>query len=432
MAAFILKTSKCKISIHDLNRNPIAIIPLGDARISGSYLRIAHPIDLELLETNIKAIVKTAESKIKANQILSPLIQNKLQKLHTIVTKIKPNQRSRRWETLGKIWKYVSGSPDAEDLKIINATLNSLISQNDKQIKINNAVDTRISNITKNLHHLINYQQNITSETLEGFDSVNIIFNLDELIYQLEVIEEAITLSRKNIPSSRIINPDELSVAKQFLSLNGLGSNVVDTVLDIASVYVVYSKEMIIYTLKIPRIKTTPYKLHYLEPIISKDLKIQLEANYYLEGHISYTTKTPCPKIKDMYICASSKMEPTTMCVQQIMNKQTAFCPMEKTYGKNLVKRVDDANIVINNADMLLTSNCSSQERRLQGSFLIQFHNCTLVLNGDEYANNYVEIQPQPFVPTTGLRVNAIKIINRIPFELLQERHFLQQQRSPF
>ena len=350
-----------------------------------------------------------------------------MNKLYTITSKIRPSSRSKRWETLGKVWKYVSGSPDAEDLKIINITLNSLITQNDRQIKINAAIENRINNITQNLNTLIKYQQNFTSEALDGFNSVNLIFNLDELIYQLEVIEEAITLARRNIPSSRIISSHELDVAKQFLSLNGLGPNIIDTVLDIASVYVVYNKEVIIYTLKIPRIKYVPYKLNFIEPITSNNFRILLNSNYYLDGPIPYMSKTPCSKSKDLYICSSSQIEPTSECIRQLLTEQTAFCPMEKTYGKNLIKRIDDANIVVNDADTLLSSNCSKQERKLQGSFLIQFHDCTLKLNGEEYTSNYVEAQPQSFIPTTGLKVNATKFINRIPFELLQEQHLEQR-----
>lgn len=106
--------------------------------------------------------------------------------------------------SIRKTWKYISGSPDADDLKIINITTNSLINQNDKQIRINTAIEHRLKNITEKLNSLVKYQNNFTAGTIDGFDSVNIIFNLDELIYQLGVIEEAITLARRNIPHHQL------------------------------------------------------------------------------------------------------------------------------------------------------------------------------------------------------------------------------------
>lgn len=390
-------------------------------------MRIVHPINLGQLENYIDKVDNIVQDTIKENKPLSNVLKIKLHKLHSIITKVRPINRNRRWEVLGKVWKYVSGSPDAEDLKVINVTMNSLINQNDKQIKINNAIEHRINNITQKLNSLLKYQDNFTSEIIDGFTSVNLIFNLDELIYQLEVIEEAITLARRNIPSSRIISPGELDIARQFLSHNGLGHIIIDNVLDIASVYVIYSKEMIIYTLKIPKIKDVVYKLNFIEPIVSNNLRIQLNANYYLKGPKSYLSKTPCSRSKGLYICSSAQIEPMTECIQQLITDQTAYCPMERTYGKNILKRVDDANIVVNDADLLLTSNCSAQERKLQGSFLIQFQNCTLKLNGEEYANNNYEAQPQSFIPTTGLKVNPTKFINRLPLELLQEQHLEQR-----
>lgn len=364
-----------------------------------------------------------AQYAIKENKPLSNVLKIKVHKLHSIIAKVKPIYRNRRWEVLGKVWKYVSGSPDAEDLTVINATMNSLINQNDKQIRINDAIEHRINNITQKLNSLLKYQDNFTSETIDGFNSVKLVFNLDELIYQLEIIEEAITLARRNIPSSRIISPGELDVARQFLSNNGLGHNIVENVLDIASVYVIYSKEKIIYTLKIPRIKDVAYKLNFIEPVVTNNLRIQLNANFYLKGPKPYLSRTPCSKSKDLFICSSSQIEPITECIQQLITEQTANCTMERTYGKNIIRRIDDANIVVNDADLLLSSNCSTQERKLQGSFLIQFQHCTLKLNGEEYTNNNYEAQPQSFIPTTGLKVNPTKFINRLPLELLQEQH---------
>ncbi|XP_062556363.1 uncharacterized protein LOC134221185 [Armigeres subalbatus] len=331
--------------------------------------------------------------------------------------------RNRRWEALGKAWKYISGSPDAEDLKIINVTTNSLIDQNDRQIRINIAIEHRLKNITEKLNSLIKYQGNFTAGTLDGFDSINLLFNLDELIYQQEIIEEAVTLARRNIPSSRIINSSELITAKKFLSHDGLEQHSMDSILDIASVYVIYSKDMIIYTLKIPRIKNVIYKLNFIEPVVQNNLKIQLHANYYLDGPTPYLFKTPCSKAKDMFICSSTQTEPMTECIQQLTTGKPAYCNVERTYGKNFIKRVDDANIVVNAADLLMSSNCSAQERKLQGSFLIQFQQCTLKLDDEEYANHKYDAQPHSFIPTTGLKVTPVKFINRLPLELLQEQH---------
>lgn len=89
---------------------------------------------------------------------------------------------------------------------------------------------------------MFNDYNSLASETLTGFDSVNLLFNIDELIKQLEYVEEAIDLARQNIPSSRIISHLEMEAAQQFLANNGLEATIVENVLDIASAYIVYKK----------------------------------------------------------------------------------------------------------------------------------------------------------------------------------------------
>lgn len=71
--------------------------------------------------------------------------------------------------------------------------------------------------------------------------------------------------------------------------------------------------------------------------------------------------------------------------------------------------------------DISLTSNCSGQGRKLQGSFLIQFSGCTIKLNNEEYANSNTDVSPKLYLPTTGLTVIPSKVINKMPLQYLQD-----------
>lgn len=269
---------------------------------------------------------------------------------------------------------------------------------------------------------MFNDYNSLASETLTGFDSVNLLFNIDELIKQLEYVEEAIDLARQNIPSSRIISHLEMEAAQQFLANNGLEATIVENVLDIASAYIVYNKDIIIYILKVPKIKNVEYTLNFMESVISTNrTRIYLTSNYYLSGPTLYSTKEPCSKYRNIYICPSSLLEPMAECVQQIIKGATAQCPTERVYSNNIVRRIDDGSVFVNNADVILASNCSNQQRELKGAFLIQFSSCMLKLNGEE-------IPAKSFVPTTGVKVNSTFTINRIPLEYLQELHTEQRQ----
>ena len=114
--ALCVSIAHATIQIHDLTNNPLAIIPLGKAKIRTGHIRIIHPIDL----TQISQTINNVNDDIQNNPSTNPLyelIQIKNQKLYETFLKIKPNNiRQKRWDTIGTVWKWIAGSPDVHDL----------------------------------------------------------------------------------------------------------------------------------------------------------------------------------------------------------------------------------------------------------------------------------------------------------------------------
>ena len=102
---------------------------------------------------------------------------------------------------------------------------------------------------------LLTFITSVSNEIIDRMNSVNLLFNIDELIKHLETIEEAIALARVNIPSSRLITAQELQLAKNFITDYHLGLDSPNHVLDIAGAYILHNAQQIIYVLKIPKIK---------------------------------------------------------------------------------------------------------------------------------------------------------------------------------
>ncbi|XP_062551400.1 uncharacterized protein LOC134216555 [Armigeres subalbatus] len=283
--------------------------------------------------------------------------------------------------------------------------------------------EDRLNNLTETLKQFTSRLNILSSENKREFESVGLLFSLDEFTQQLENLEEAIVLAQHGIPSSKIITVEEMTKIQHLLEANGL----LVGALDFASAYVVSSKEAIAYILKIPRIKEAEYNLNYIEPVISNNSRIHISTNLYLQGQTSFSIKSPCMMNRNLYICSSSQIEPVTRCIQKLMGGESAECPTERTYTNNIIKRIDDSNIVINDAEVTLTSNCTLK-RKLKGSFLVQFSNCTLFINNEMYSNIDKEIRLGSFLPTTGLKVNSTAVINRIPIEYLQTLHLEQRE----
>ncbi|XP_053686413.1 uncharacterized protein LOC128735956 [Sabethes cyaneus] len=334
IALLLLTKGQADIYIHDIRRNPIVILPIGTARICNSYLRIIHPIDLDPIELTINDLYLKAQEKIVNDKVLNPIIRSKIEKLSLSFRKIKiVEKRVKRWDSLGTGWKYISGSPDADDLRLVNATINTIIDQENNQIKINSGLDVRIRNITYSINSLISRYNDLSSDVNERFSSINLLLNIDELTQQIETIGEAITLARWNIPSSRLISLKELTVAQTMLKEQGLDIATAESVLEIARAYVITTKNSVRYILRIPKLTNEIYSLYQIEPTISNGTRIHLEANYYLNGTTPYSTRSTCDRKIDQFICHSNQLEPPSKCIQKLMSGSSAHCPMEKIYG---------------------------------------------------------------------------------------------------
>ncbi|KNC22940.1 Retrovirus-related Pol polyprotein from transposon gypsy [Lucilia cuprina] len=64
--------------------------------------------------------------------------------LYDLIANLRPRRLSRSIDALGSLWKWVAGTPDHEDFKTVTDLMDRFIENNDKQIVINRAIDTRI------------------------------------------------------------------------------------------------------------------------------------------------------------------------------------------------------------------------------------------------------------------------------------------------
>lgn len=189
---FCVSIVYASIEIHDLNNNPIAIVPLGKAKLKIGHIRIIQPINYaQFIETidNFDILIK----KKAYNTQLYKLLQTKYNMLYQTYLKISPTRnRSKRWNTIGTIWKWIAGTPDADDLRIINNTMNSLIEENNQQVYINQAADARLQHISNITNELMELNFKTEQQHLVNINLLTILLNVDIIQHQIEVLEDAI------------------------------------------------------------------------------------------------------------------------------------------------------------------------------------------------------------------------------------------------
>lgn len=412
----------CNIQIHDLSNNPLAIIPLGKAKVRVGYIRIVHPIDL----IQIGNTISNVNQEIQSHPSTSPLyelMQIKNQKLYETFMKLKPFlRRAKRWDTIGTVWKWVAGNPDAEDLRIINATMNSLITQNNKQVMINQAISKRIQEVTDITNQVLTMEKELLLNNSLEINHLIILSNLDSIQDQIETLEEAILMAKHGIPSSKLLSMRDFNTIANFLGQHDIFVTSFETLLSYSTAQVTLNDTHIAYILKVPQLSKNEYELNYIDSIIKNNRRIALKRNYLMRNvsHI-YELNQLCIDQGEYFLCENSELNPTTECIERLLRSQNSNCTFERTYSKGLVKRINDATILINDAPVEISSNCTNSNQFLNGSFLIQFEECSLQINGEFYSNFETVIQGRPYHPTTGLRVTETDTLDSPPAEYLQK-----------
>lgn len=409
------------IQIHDLTNNPLAIVPLGTAKLKTGHIRIIHPIDIIQIGKTISNVNKDIQNNPSTNPLYE-LIQIKIYKLHETFMKIRPYaMRQKRWDTIGTVWKWIAGSPDAEDLRMINSSMNSLIDQNNKQVLINEAISKRIQEITDITNQVLRIENERTKNHSIEINQLIILSNIDSLQNQVETLEEAILMAKHGIPSSKLLSMRDFSKISTFLESHDVRITSFESLLSQSKAQVMLNRTHIIYMLKIPQVSKEIFEYDYIDSIIKSMKRISLNKNYIIRNktHV-YELNGPCEEDDNYFLCDSLQVEHTSECIYKLTTGKHSNCTFEKVYSEGLVKRINDGTILLNNAIAEVSSNCTSSSQLLNGSFLIQFSQCNLHINGEQYSNFETTIPARTYFPTTGLRVNEIHIIDTPPAEYLQ------------
>lgn len=412
------------MQVHDLGKNPLAIVPLGQAKIKTGYIRIIHPININNIEEVVLEINKEVQKDTESSPLneLIKIRNTKLFETFQKLTPIKRSNRGKRWDTIGKVWKWIAGSPDADDLRLINTTSNDLITQNNKQILINQQIGNRIQEVTTITNNVLNTYKTWQDTHIKELQQLVAISNIDSLIDQVETLEEAILMAKHGIPSSKLLSIKNFNEIYHFLKKQRIQLRSFEELLSISSTQVMMNSSHILYILKVPKLSNKNYEYIYVDSMIRNKKRILIESNFLVknDSHV-FDAKQPCVQSNKSWICERSSLETTSQCIRQLLSGNHSECTYERVYSNGIIKQINDGTVLINDAIIELTSNCSNYNQMLNGSYLIQFDNCQIRINGESYYNAEMELKVNSaYHPTTGQLAYERNIIESPSEEYLQ------------
>ncbi|XP_029725369.2 uncharacterized protein LOC115265228 [Aedes albopictus] len=298
------------------------------------------------------------------NNPLHEVIKFRIKKLYATLYGLKPQQarRHRRWDSLGTAWKWIAGSPDAQDLHIINSTMNELINQNNHQYKINDSINNRITQLTITVNQIANSLNSKNKANLDALDAVTTMLNVDVINELLDNIQEAITLSKISISNNKILSTREINIIKSTLQDQGVLIHFPDEALQFVTPKVAVRNGDLLYILNVPQLESTTSTITRIYPLIVDNQIIRSYPSHIIRhGNKLFTTRNP----EDFVQKSTFITEFEDDCIQAIIFGKVT---MQFYFPKR--------------------NHPTTDTRRITGNFIIKFNNCTVNFNGQSFRSS--------------------------------------------
>lgn len=376
------------LEIRNLNSDPVLLLKLKDCRIQTGVTKIIHPINLTNIETNIFLFSEIAR-RTNTDLPMSNLILQKSRTLINNFYQLKPikSRRHKRWDKLGQAWKWIAGSPDADDLRLINNTLNELINQNNQQVKVNDVINKRIQEMTYTINTLIKQQSLNNKLILEEIDALTLILYMDTINDLLEEIQETVIRAKISLPSSKLLTLKEIIFMDSLLQDQGVGLQFPEEALNFATPKIVVKPDVLLYILEIPELeKKTSETIEIIPLTVNGKIIVDVPRYIIKSTDRIFTTVSPEKAIQrytDIKLLEDN-------CTYSIVMGLLSHCKAQP-FLETAVLLVSENKLLIHNADNIkLSSNCGPDDRNLSGNILVTFHNCSINLSNQTFTTTEV------------------------------------------
>lgn len=378
MLVLLLRTANTTLTIEKIDTNSGFIeIKLGNVEIVRTYdiiLHIINPAEILKIIACLEENISKLQIEKEGRDILFHELDSLKYKIHTII----PHRQKRGLiNIVGTGMKWLYGTMDEDDrqnieehLKIIDENNHNIITQNNKQVFINNSFNQTFLTLketiekdrTKISYQLVNSKKDIVRINnkflyLESLLKIGIIKD------NVEHIQNNIASSRTGIMGNNILSKEE--IIKYDVSFEKLKNIKIGTAL--------YENEKIVFVIKIPSelIETRKYLVTSLTNMNSEELIIDDEEIVKINETVyKYELNIDFKNLRKSNLCLYN-----SVCMKT-KNSQMKIHEIEN--GLLLLKNVKNIN---------LSSTCDERTTHLNGNFLLNFNSCELKIQNETFVN---------------------------------------------
>lgn len=374
-----------------------------------------HHFNLESFKRNLQDL-KLQFKQIKENQF-SKLILDKFDEIDLNLKNLLPMKRRKRWNTLGTIWKFIAGNPDANDLKLINNSINNIIDNNNQQVRINREISLQMKEAVYKTKESISL---FNSKSTEIY-SINVFLNINFLNNKLEQISETIMLAKIGILNVKILSQGEIDILIRDLTNENLTVLNVAEALTYATTSIATNEREIALLIKMPKLDSRVYKKIFVLPTWFNGRQIHLSNNNYLHyGNEYYIVNSLQPNVFDSRNITLDE----SSCIPHLLEGKPALCDYLTNPLEDIVS-IDNQHLLTNLlGNFTIRTNCGLSERNLSGTYLISFSNCEVTINNHTYSNQVHNLTGRPIhLPLYGIPIEERHAVVNLSLQHLQDMH---------
>lgn len=358
---FFIGFSSAKI----LDYSSAQVIPIiqGNVAVYNDYVYLIHTTNIsdfrDMLQQSVDLIPKFTDFSMYRDM----LKQQHDEIAHILRTLQIPRRHVRSIDFLGSALKFVAGTPDHDDYKLLLTKQNFLIENNNRQNNINSVLQNRINEITDQINVL---KKSLSGNLISKDDKTPLfeyLANRNNLIINyLNNIALSIVLAKSNLINPLIL--DEIDIDK-LVEIEDLQVSISNLLLA-TKIKVLQNINVIHYILKIPKISKFCIFLN-LYPVSHNDTIVKLPITnaakcegitYPIDDCVQTTTENICRPV-------------TSSCLFEIFNNNTASCPTESSHHLPALQEIDDGVIILN--DVYPTILEEQQKITVKGTILLMF-----------------------------------------------------------
>lgn len=300
------------------------------------------------------------------------------------LTRLKPKINKRSINALGTAWKWLSGSPDEEDFRVLTDHINNALENNNNQIIINKVINERMNNITEISNKILALLK--SKENIQHDVAINIKYKLQILKDEIVNINYAIHWAKAGIINSYLFSNTEMNLIKQIFVNDNIPFNIIEESFEFANVKIASNNSMILYIIDIPITDE-----NVCESILIKALKkgikinkIQFEKILLCKNKI-FGLRNNCEEHNEVKICRNKNIIDisNSSCIPNLLKSHPPTCTTINNQHIPSVEEILPGIILLNQYDGIVS--IDHEEINLTGSYAIEYHNSLVTIDKQVY-----------------------------------------------